>query len=81
MADLGGGGGSMGSVEPPFLTQSDPESPGNGVSDVPDFKIFSGEHASGPPSLSDHRRSQIRTLLGKILDPPQRAYSVVLLQL
>ena len=33
-------GGSMGSVETPFLSQIHPESPGNGVSDVPDLKIF-----------------------------------------
>ena len=34
----GSKGGSMGLVEPPFLPQVHPESPGNGVSDVPDFK-------------------------------------------
>ena len=32
----------MGSVEPLFLPQIDHESLGNGVSDVPDFKIFWG---------------------------------------
>ena len=46
MADLGGGGGecSMGSVEPPFWPQIHPESPGNSVSDIPDF-------TPGPPYL------------------------------
>ena len=37
------------SVEPPFLPRIHPESPGNYVSDVPDFKIFPGEHVPGPP--------------------------------
>ena len=32
----------MGSVEPSFLPQVQPESPGNGISDVPDFEIFRG---------------------------------------
>ena len=54
----GGGGGSMGSVEPTFLPQIHPESLGNGVSDVSDFKLFLGEHAPGPL-----RRPQIWTLL------------------
>ena len=30
----------MGSVEPPFLPQIQPESPEKSVSDIPDFKIF-----------------------------------------
>ena len=41
----------MGSVEPLFVPQILPESPGNGVSDVPDFKIFpSALTTSNPPS-------------------------------
>ena len=39
-----GGGVNGGSI----LQQIHPESPGNGVSDVPDFKIFQG---SMPPDL------------------------------
>ena len=37
----------MGSVKPPFLPQIHNESPGNGISDVPDFKIFLALHAFG----------------------------------
>ena len=33
----------------PFFASNHPESPGNGVSDVSDFKIFLGEHAPEPP--------------------------------
>ena len=53
----------MGLVELLFSPQMRPESPGNGISDVPDFKIFPGEHAPRLPSFSCLRRSQIRTLL------------------
>lgn len=53
-ADLGGGGGSMSSIEPPFFNGSHLDclkrtlkKPENGVSVIPDF-IFPGEHAPGP---------------------------------
>ena len=67
---LGGGGGAMGSVEPPFFPQIHRKSPGNGVSDVPDFKTFRESMPRGPPSLSCLRRSRIQPPLNKILDPP-----------
>ena len=51
----------MGLVEPPFLPQIHPESPGNGVSDVPDFKILWGSMPPGPPGFSRLWLSQIRT--------------------
>ena len=72
VVDLGGGGGgSMGSVEPPFLPQIHPESPGNGVSDLPDFKIFWGSMPPDPTSLSCLRCPQFQTPLHEIPDPPQ----------
>ena len=61
----------MGSVKPPFLPQIHPESPGNGISDVPDFKIFWGSMPPDPPSLSRLRLSHILSPLHKILDPSQ----------
>ena len=48
----------MGSIKPLFLPQIHPESPGNGVSDIPDLKRFPGEHAPAPPSLLHLWRSQ-----------------------
>ena len=47
----GSRGDSMGSVEPPFLPQIHPESPENGMSEYPDFKIFWGSMPPDPSSL------------------------------
>ena len=60
----GGGGGFDGFGQTPFLPQIHPESPGNGVSNVPDFKFFHGSMPPNPPS------SQIWSPLDTILDLP-----------
>ena len=53
------------------LPKTYPKSPENSISDITDFKLFPGEHAPGPPSLSCLHCSQIQALGNKILDPPQ----------
>ena len=72
VADLrgGGGGGSMGSVEAPFVPQIHPEKPENGVSDIPGFKIFRGSplachtfgaHKFEPPFTKSWIRPRVPT--------------------
>ena len=65
VADLGGVDGFGWT---PLSASSHPESPGNGVSDAPDFNIFQGSMPPDPPSLLCHWHSQIQTPLHKILD-------------
>ena len=59
----------MGSVEPPFLPQIHPESPGNGVSDILDFK---------PPSMSHLQHSHIRTPFTKSWIGPSNSHQFLL---